>query len=88
MGIALSPSPSSVFGSLVYECCEIPETVMASSGFTIMLAPAPLSTYWEHTAVGVRMPKGGGVEAKPEPSGCPLHVLISILVYVWAISLW
>lgn len=36
---------------------------MASSGFTVVLALAPLSTYWEHTAVGVGMPKGGGVEA-------------------------
>lgn len=62
MGTALSPSPSSVFGSLVCDRCEIPETAMASSGFTIVLAPAPLSTYWEHTAVGVRMPKGGDVK--------------------------
>lgn len=36
---------------------------MASSGFIVMLAPAPLITYWEHPAVGVGMPKGGGVEA-------------------------
>lgn len=63
MGTALSPSPPSVFGSLVYDRCEILETALASSGFTIMLAPTPLSTCWKHTAVGVGMLKGGGVEA-------------------------